>query len=61
MKTVVMTDGVTKLTLIEDGYLIRRTHTDIFTEETYNDDIVTSTLANEIHNGMIQGFRVIKK
>lgn len=56
-----MTDGVTKLTLIEDGYLIRRTHTDIFTEETYNDDIVTSTLANEIHNGMIQGFRVIKK
>lgn len=60
MNKVVLSDGMTKLTLIEKGYQIKRYYEDIFTEELC-DDIVTNTLVNEITNAKRLGYRIVSK
>ena len=60
MNKVILSDGMTKLTLIENGYSIKRIYEDIFTEELC-DDVVTNTLVNEITNAKRLGYKVISK
>ena len=60
MRKVVLSDGMTKLTLIEKGYQIKRYYEDIFTEELC-DDVVTNTLVNEITNAKRLGYKIVSK